>query len=214
MIKNNKGKLLLTSLVILIPMLVGLLLWNRFPDSIATHWNVSGEVDGWGSKAFAVFFLPLFLLVTHWFCVIVTAADPKHKDIDGKMLSLVLWICPIMSLLICSIIYATALGYELSVAFWTPLLIGALFVFIGNYLPKCKRNYTVGIKVSWALEDDANWNATHRFAGKVWVIGGIVIMLTAFLSTIWLFAAMILVMVFLPVIYSYLYYKKSKRGTA
>lgn len=210
MIKRNKGIIILTSLVTLIPMLVGLVLWNKFPDQIPIHWNAAGEIDSWGSKAFAVLFLPLFLLGVHWFCIIVTAADPKNKDIDGKPLRLVLWICPFMSVLICTLVYTTAWGIPLSVEILMPLMLGGMFLIIGNYLPKCKRNYTIGIKVSWALEDDANWNATHRFAGKLWVLGGAVIMATSVFGNFILFISITLVMTFAPVIYSYLYYRKQK----
>lgn len=210
MIKRNKGIILLTSLITLAPMLVGMLLWNKFPDQVPIHWNAAGGIDGWGSKLFAVVLLPLFLLGVHWFCIIVTAADPKSKDIEGKPLQLVLWICPFMSLLICTLVYATAWGIGLSVEILMPLMMGALFLVIGNYLPKCKQNYTIGIKVSWALEDEDNWNATHRFAGRLWVLGGAVIMATAVLGNFILFISITLVMTFLPVIYSYLYYRRHK----
>lgn len=208
MIKRNKGKLLLTSLVTLLPMVVGLLLWNHFPEDMPIHWNAAGGIDGYGSKLFAVVLLPLFLLGVHWFCMIVTAADPKSKDLDGKPLTLVLWICPVMSLLVCTLVFATAMGVSVSVEFIMPLVLGGLFLIIGNYLPKCKQNYTIGIKVSWALEDEANWNATHRFAGRLWVVGGAVIIATSVLGNIWLFLAITIAMAFAPMIYSYRYYKK------
>lgn len=210
MIKRNKGIIILTSLITLAPMLVGMLLWNKFPDQVPVHWNAAGGIDGWGSKLFAVVLLPLFLLGVHWFCIIVTAADPKSKDIEGKPLQLVLWICPFMSLLICTLVYATAWGIALSVEILMPLMMGAMFLIIGNYLPKCKQNYTIGIKVSWALEDEDNWNATHRFAGRLWVLGGAVIMATSVLGNFILFISITLVMSFLPVIYSYLYYRRHK----
>ena len=214
MIKRNKGTIFLTSFVTLIPMLAGLLLWNSIPDQVPIHWNASGGIDGWGSKVFAVILLPLFLLAVHWFCIVVTASDPNHQDIDGKPLRLVLWICPFMSLLVCTLVYATAWGIPLSVEILMPLLLGGMFLVIGNYLPKCKRNYTIGIKVSWALDDDENWNATHRFAGKVWVLGSVVIMATAVLGNFFLFLAITIAMTIAPVIYSYLYYRKHKKGTA
>lgn len=214
MIKRNKGTILFTSLVTLIPMLVGLVLWNTFPDQVPMHWNAAGEIDGWGSKVFAVVFLPLFLLAVHWFCILVTAADPKNKDIEGKPLTLVLWICPFMSILVCTLVYSTAWGIPLSVEILMPLLLGGMFLIIGNYLPKCRQNYTIGIKVSWALEDEENWNATHRFAGKVWVIGSVIIMATAILGDFILFLAITLAMTLAPIVYSYLYYRKHKKGTA
>ena len=76
MIKKNKGALILTSLVLLVPILVGLLLWDRLPEQIPSHWGINGEVDGWSSKAFAVFGFPCILLAMHWVCVLISSADP------------------------------------------------------------------------------------------------------------------------------------------
>ena len=210
MIKRNLKTLILTSVIILIPVLMGLFLWNLLPDQIPTHWNAAGEVDGWSNKPFAVFVLPLFLLAIHWFCAIVTSIDPKHRDISDKMMALVLWICPVMSLAMGSIVFAAGLGYEhiLDVPMILCLLMGAMFVFLGNYLPKCKQNYTIGIKLPWTLANEENWNKTHRFGGWVWTIGGVVTMATAFLGNFWLLLGILLVMAFAPMVYSYLYYRK------
>ena len=124
MIKQNKRTMFLTSLIILIPIAVGLFLWDRLPDPMPIHWNVAGEVDNWGSKASVVVLLPLFLLAIHWFCVMVTGADPKNKDIHGKPLQLMFWVCPFISLLVCTLVYASALGYSISVEILMPLLLG------------------------------------------------------------------------------------------
>lgn len=210
MIKQNKGTIILTSVIILIPMLLGLILWNEFPDQMPIHWNASGEIDGWGSKLFVVVLLPLFMLAIHWFCIIVTAADPKSKNISGIALQLVLWICPVLSLMVVGLVLATGIGLDISVEVVMPLVLGAMFLVLGNYLPKCKQNYTIGIKVSWALEDEANWNATHRFAGWVWTIGSIIIMATAIFGSFWLVIAATLIMAISPMVYSYLYYRKHK----
>ncbi len=211
MIKKHLPTLILTSLVILIPMVIGLILWDGLPEQVPIHWNVAGEVDGYAGKAGAVFALPGFLVVLHWVCMLVTGADPKKNNIKGKPMVLVLWICPILSLLVGTMIYATALGYSVSVELWMPLILGALFVVIGNYLPKCQQNYTVGIKVPWALNDQENWNKTHRFAGAVWVVGGIVIMATALLKAYWIMILPLVAMVVAPVVYSYCYYRKSQK---
>ena len=211
MIKKNKLALILSSIIILIPMVIGLLLWNKLPETLPMHWNAAGEVDGYSGRGMAVFFLPLFMLGMHWFCILMTSLDPKSKDIGGKTVHLVIWICPFMSLLTNSFVYSTALGYELSVNSIMPLFLGLMFLIIGNYLPKCKRNYTIGIKVSWALEDDGNWTATHRFAGKVWVIGGAVIMATAFLGYFIIFIGITMVMALAPILYSYLYYRNHEK---
>lgn len=211
MIKRNKWTLLVTSVVLLIPVFVGLLLWNTLPEKVPMHWNAAGEVDGWGSRATVVFFLPLLVLAFHWFGVLVTAVDPKSWDVHGKVLNLMLWICPILSLLCSTFVYATALGYDISIEIIMPLLFGALFMVIGNLMPKCKQNYSIGIKVPWALHDEENWNRTHRFAGKVWVIGGALIMATSVLGNYIVFFSIVLIMAFAPMVYSYLYYRKTRK---
>lgn len=212
MIKRNKGTLILTSLVMLIPVVIGLLLWNRLPEQIPSHWNIHGEVDGWSSKAFAVFFFPGLLLAIHWVCVLACCADPKAKDYHPKMIGLVLWICPVLGLLMCSMVYAVALGYQLNVEIIMPLLVGVMFLIIGNLLPKCRQSYTLGIKLPWTLNNEENWNKTHRFGGKVWVAGGIVIMSTAFVGSFWLLMGTMVVMVAAPTIYSYSLYRKQQKG--
>lgn len=214
MLKKNKVTLIITSVILLLPMVVGLLLWNQLPEQVPFHWNAAGEVDGWSSRAVAVFVMPLIMLVIQWFCVIVTSLDPKHKNVAGKPMTLVLWICPVMNILISTMMYAAALGYDLSIEIIMPLAMGAMFIVIGNYMPKCKRNYTIGVKVPWALEDEANWNATHRFAGWVWVAGGVVIMLTSLLGNAWVSMGAILPMAIAPIVYSYVYYRNHGKGEA
>lgn len=210
MIKKNLSKLIITSLVILIPILIGLILWDKLPDQVPVHWNINGDVDGFATKAQAVFLMPLVLVAFQWICVLGTSLDPKKQNINDKMVTLVLWIIPIISLLCNSMVYATALGHKVNVEIIMPLFMGALFVVIGNYLPKCKQSYTVGIKLPWTLDNEENWNKTHRLAGFLWVIGGVIIMATAFLGAFWLFFVVLIPMVIIPFVYSYLLYKKNK----
>ena len=81
MIKKNLPKLIITSLVILIPIIIGLILWNKLPEQMPIHWDINGNVDGYSSKTMAVFAMPLFLLLIHWICVFATSADPKKQNI-------------------------------------------------------------------------------------------------------------------------------------
>ncbi len=212
MIKKNKAALILTSLVLLIPILIGLLLWNRLPEQIPSHWGIDGEIDGWSSKAFAVFGFPCLLLALHWICVLASSADPKAKDYHPKMFHLVLWICPVLSLVLNSLVYATALGYPLEVQILMPLLVGLMFLIVGNLLPKCRQSYTLGIKLPWTLHNEENWNKTHRFGGKLWVIGGVITMATAFMGSFWILLAVLIVMVAAPTIYSYSLYRKQSKA--
>ena len=211
MIKKNLPKLIITSLITLIPILIGVILWDKLPDQVPVHWDINGAVDGYATKTQAVFVMPLVLVAFQWVCVLVTSLDPKKQNVNDKLFSLVLWIIPIISLLCNSMVFATALGHKVSVEIIMPLFMGALFVIIGNYMPKCKQSYTLGIKLPWTLDDEENWNKTHRMAGFLWVIGGVVIMATAFLGIFWFFFVVLIPMVIVPTIYSYLLYKKSKK---
>ena len=124
------------------------------------------------------------------------------------MIKLIFWICPVIGLVLCCMVYPQAMGYSVPIEVIMPLLMGVLFIVVGNWLPKCQQTYTMGIKLPWTFASEANWNATHRFGGKVWFFGGIITMLTAFLGSFWLLMIILALMVILPTVYSYLYYRK------
>ena len=212
--KNNKWKLIVSSLIILLPIAFGLIVWNQLPEQIATHWGMDGNPDGWSSREVAVFGLPLFIFVLHWFCAFVTSRDPKNKDGNTKVKDLVLFITPMVSIMVSGMMYMTALGMSLRVEMIMMIFLGLLFIVLGNYMPKCRQNYTIGIKISWTLNSEENWNATHRFAGKLWMIGGALIMLLCFLPSTYAFIAFFAVAMAIttaPIIYSYNFYKKEAK---
>lgn len=208
MIKKNLKILMITSAIILLPIFAGLILWNQLPEQMPIHWNAAGEVDGVASKAFTVFCLPLIFLGLQWIATFATYADPKRQNHPQKILQLMFWIIPVLAVILTAITYVTALGRDISVESLIPILLGLLFVVIGNYMPKCKHNYTVGIKIPWTLASEENWNRTHRFAGWIWVVGGLLMTVSGFFNfpAIVLIAA--LIMVFVPTVYSFVLYKK------
>jgi len=208
MIKKHLKTLIITSIIILLPILAGIILWNQLPDPMPSHWNASGEIDGWSSKPFAVFGLPLILLAAQWLCVLGTSADPKKNNHPTKIVHLVLWIIPVLSVVMHTFVYLIALGYGVRMEVVMPILIGLIFTIIGNYLPKCKQNYTIGIKIPWTLNNEENWNKTHRFAGFLWVVCGIAIMLSGFFGSFWIFLPIALLMVLAPFAYSYYLHRK------
>jgi len=210
MLKGNKTKIIISSVITILPLLFGLIIWNDLPDTMTTHWGFNGEADGFSSKGFAVFFLPIFLLFTHLFCLVVTSLDKKQANQNKKALEFVFWIIPIVSLLTNGMMYAVALGKDVSFEIITPVMLGVCFILVGNYMPKTKQNHTLGIKISWTLKNEENWNKTHRISGKVWTIGGIIILLSALLPIKAMMLVMIcttLAIVIIPFIYSYRLYK-------
>ena len=208
MMKKNLKLMILTSAVILLPILAGVILWPQLPEQLPFHWNMSGEVDDWVSKPMAVFGMPALLLVLHWFAMLFTSADPKKAQQSPKMLQLVFWLVPLLSVLISAATYFSALGNDVPIERFLPVFLGILFAIIGNYLPKCKQSYTIGIKLPWTLHSEANWNMTHRLAGWVWMPCGLAMVLAGFLNLPWLVPALALVMVLVPVAYSFLLYRK------
>ena len=211
MIKQNKFKTIISTLVTLLPILVGIILWDKLPEKVAIHYNVNNVADGWCSKAFAVFALPLFMAALHLFGLLATSLDPKYNNIGKKPISLVFWLVPSLTLVVMSLTYAIALDVKLEVGFVVLLFVGVLFIIMGNIMPKTKQNFSFGIKIPWTLNDEDNWNKTHRIAGFTMVIAGVVTILTSFLQNLFIIFAVILVMVAVPMIYSYLHYKKRSK---
>jgi uncharacterized membrane protein len=208
MIKKHWKLLLVTSIIILLPIVAGVVLWNQLPEQVPIHWNANGEIDGWSSKIFFVFGMPAIMLAFQWLCTLGTGADPKKANHPEKILQLVLWIIPVLNTVLSVITYGAALGQQVRMEVIMPVLIGLILAIVGNYLPKCKQNYTIGIKIPWTLNSEENWNKTHRFAGWLWTIGGIIIMLTGFVGSFWIFFVIIFLMVLTPVLYSYILHRK------
>ena len=211
MIKKNLKTLIITSIITLLPILAGIILWNQLPDKLPVHWDISGNIDGYASKAFVVFALPFIFTALNWICSFTTLADPKKQNHSGKVLSLVFWLVPLISVVLFGVIYAASLGKKVLITIVLPVMLGFIFVIIGNYLPKCKQNYTVGIKTPWTLNSEEIWNKTHRLAGWLWVAGGIAIMVFGFFKIVWAVLPIVLVISLIPLIYSYVLHKKASK---
>ena len=209
MIKKNLKILIVTSITTLLHILVGVMLWNQLPQALPTHWNINGEVDGWSSKTFAVFAMPLILLALQWVVAFVTLSDPKKQNHSQKIISLAFWLVPVLSIVLSTVTYVSAMGNTVLAEVAFPVFIGLIYVIIGNYMPKCQQNYTIGIKLPWTLHNEENWNKTHRLAGWVWMIGGIIITVFGFLKFLWIIFPVTFVMALLPVIYSFILHKKN-----
>ncbi|MBR1566956.1 MAG: DUF1648 domain-containing protein [Oscillospiraceae bacterium] len=206
---KNKKTLIITSLICLLPILVGALVYRRLPETVATHFDINGEPNGWSSRAFAVFGLPGILLAVNLLLPFLLRADPKHKNMSGALVNITLWTIPVLSLLCSGLTLGFALGYDTRIDKVLPVFIGLLFILIGNYLPKTKQSYTMGIKLPWTLASEENWNRTHRLAGFLWVLGGVFFMVMSFIG--WspiAFLIPLAVMVFVPAVYSYLLYRQ------
>ena len=212
MIKKNKKKLLISSIIILLPTVVGLILWNTFPDTMAIHFGMGGKAENSATEGYVVFFLPLILLAFHWLGMVITNLDPKNKQQTPKAQNLIFWIMPCISVFSMTIIFLTAFGIQEDSIFpFLFLAVGLGFTIIGNYLPKCRQNYTLGIKVKWTLQSQENWNVTHRLGGRVWFIGGVLLMVMALIPynfSMYIALGILIVITVIPLVYSYIYYRR------
>ena len=215
MLRKNKWKIVGSSAVILLPALFGVIMWDVLPETMATHWGADGRADGFSAKAFAVFATPVIFLALHFVCLLFTLLDQKQKEQNPKALGMIFWMIPATSLFTSGIMYQAALGKEAKLVFLVPALLGVMFIWIGNYLPKVKQNSTLGIKISWTLQNEENWNRTHRLAGKVWVGGGLVLLLSGFLpvtAMIWVTICVTAGLGLVPIAYSYAIYRQHRKA--
>lgn len=174
-------------------------------------WYSDGSVGQYMPKEVTIFGLPLFLAVINGVVHFAINTDPKKANIGSSLKMIGKWICPLVSLIAvpCALLYG--MGYRVPMDRVIPIVIGIAFVAAGNYFPKSRRNYTVGIKIPWTLNSDENWKKTHHLAAYMWMISGVLIILMAILPGGFLYVglpAAILLMAFVPIVYSYLLYRK------
>ncbi|MGI6270711.1 MAG: SdpI family protein [Candidatus Howiella sp.] len=212
---TNSKKLLridcVTSLFCLLPLVVGAAFYAQMPDRIPVHFGLDNRPDRYAGKTFALFGIPLLLLLLQLLCCGLSRLDKRGIETTPKMQILVRSIIPALSLTVEIIMVAVSLGNNPDVGKIILLLLGALFLLIGNYLPKCRQNRFLGIKLPTTLSSEENWNRTHRIAGRLWVVGGVAFLVAAFLPPIGrliLTLVTLVIMVVIPVAYSILLYRR------
>ena len=206
--KNHKRTIIFTTILTLLPIVAGAILWDKLPEQLAIHFNSAGEPDNWASKPFAVLGMPTIIAAIHLVCLFVTAQDPKKQNITGVMKTLMLWICPFISWLCAGMTIGYALNAVRNIGVVVCVFLGILFMVIGNYLPKCTPNYTIGIKLPWTLSDEGNWRYTHRIGGFCFTAAGLIVLVSAFFGWMWLPLAALVLAAVVPTVASFLYYKK------
>lgn len=169
---KNKSAVFIGAAVCLFPCIPGLIMYKDLPDRMPIHWNMSGEPDNFATKPFTVFGLPLILAFFHLICHIGASFDKRRSNYSKAIEAMTYWFIPALSLILCPMTLLASKGVDVKIEVIVPCLVGLMLVFIGNYLPKCKQNSTMGIRIPWTLESEENWNKTHRLAGRLWIIGG------------------------------------------
>ena len=201
MTNKNKIKLLISSIVIILPTLAALILKDLIEPKVMGAWHFT-------------WVLPVILVAVNLILHLVSFRENEKVEQNKKIVEISYWIIPALSVYISGVFMLLSLGYDNLIGAIFSVLFGAMFIIIGNYMPKAVRNRTFGLKIKWTLANEENWAATHRFTGKVWVITGAVVLLGAFLpemAAVYIILIAIIPAVFIPVIYSYAFYKKQLR---
>lgn len=210
MMKKYKWQIIISIVLILLPAVFLLCFAEHLPAQMAIHWGVDGTVDGFGTPLQTALFIPVMALLQCLF-LWLHFRDKRNREQSERATAIVFWIMPLIEYFVIGVLFMTATGREMNISFVMCLLFAVLFLLMGNYMPKVRQNSTMGIKVVWTYSSEENWNATHRLAGKVWVIGGVLVLFAGFLPDFWGMLAMFLVlipMVAIPTVYSYCFYKK------
>lgn len=181
--KTTKWKVLfITDLICLLPIIPCLFLWNKLPDQIAIHFNMNNVADNFAPKWVAVFILPLFMVALQTFCCIVTDIKAKKHGAAPKFEAVTKWIIPLMSIILQTVTVAYSLEYKVDIRRIVMVMLGIIFVAMGNYMPKL--NYVKNYNIS---ADKAK--KINRFTGFAMVIMGILSVVTVFfppvVSVVW-----------------------------
>lgn len=205
---KNKRAVIITTLVCLLPSLFGIIIWNKLPEQVPAHWNIAGEVDRYASRAETVFLIPIFMAVMQLVVDFAMKHEKRRKNYSKRLYAAVGWLMPAMSLWIMTSTYLAAFGVDLKMHVTVPLFISIMLLFIGNYLPKCRQNSTMGIRLPWTLRSEENWNRTHRMAGPLWTVFSLLSIIFALAGKPAVSLAFVITMIVVPIVYSFVLSRK------
>jgi len=170
----------ITIAAIIAMFITALVVWNRLPDELPVHWNAAGEVDRYGGKFEGLLLMPLMALGTYLLILFLPKIDARRKNQDPMLLSFIALITTLLLVVIYFTTVAIAFGYDIPLPRVLSFAMGILFLLMGNVMPKVQSNWFIGVRTMWTLESEHSWFMTHRLAGWVFSVGGIVLLLTSF----------------------------------
>lgn len=199
-------------LVVVANFIVGWYVNPVLPDMVPIHWNIAGQVDGYGPKLMVTLGFPVIALVMYGLMLILPLIDPKRKNyslFEGSyklMRVLILLLFTFMY----GVIIVSGLGYKLDVAKVIVFALALFFIIIGNYLGRVRQNFFVGIKTPWTLSSNEVWMKTHRAAGWIYVLTGLISIITIFFNNILTFI-IIVAGTLSPIFYSYILFVRLQK---
>jgi uncharacterized membrane protein len=192
------------------------LIYGRLPEQVPTHWNFQGEVDDYGPRFPSAFFGPLVSAGLWILLPVLRRVDPRRRNYErfDDTFWLLLNVLTIGMLYLHGLTLAVALGYDVNVSRGMLFGLGLLFAGLGNYLPRLRSNWWMGIRTPWTLESEEVWRRTHRLGGRTFVVGGLLCMIAAMLPwrvAPWVAMAGLVLAGLVPVIYSYVIWRQERQ---
>jgi uncharacterized membrane protein len=202
--------------IVLAPFVYLAIIWNTLPEKVPTHWNFKGEIDKWGDKYSLIVLLFLLPVLTYVLMLVIPKIDPKKKIelMGGKYYQLKFILVLFMSALVFIILFITK-NQSMSSPNLIFIPIGVLFIALGNYFKVIQPNYFIGIKTPWTLESKEVWKLTHALAGKLWIAGGLLIVIACLTVNenyfVYIFLGITAIISLIPVAFSYFKFKELKQ---
>ena len=203
--------------IIFIPFIYLYTVWNSLPTSVPTHFDLAGNPNDWSSKTSLIFITGALSIGIYLLMLVIPFLDPKKKiqQMGTNFYNLRFMLTLFFSILATYLIYIGKEGSIKSPKFLFGFL-GLLFAVLGNYFQTVRPNYFIGIRTPWTLESEHTWKKTHRLGGRMWMAGGVLIALLAFIIPdksmfMTAFFIIIIIMSIVPVVYSYFEFQKENR---
>ncbi len=195
---------------------VGIWAYPRLPDRVPSHWNWRGEVDGWSSRTFGVFFLPVLCLAMIGLFGWLPNADPFKRNYErfAGAYGLIRAIIVLFFMALYLLTLFAGLGYIVNVSFAIRLWLSLMMIVLGDQIGRVKRNWFVGIRVPWTMASDENWRRTHRWGAKSMVLCGVLSLLTLPFGTpaaATIHFALVMAGALAPVAYSYILFRQGAK---
>ena len=209
--KINMKSLIITSLVCLLPIICGLIFYNKLPESIAIHWGIDNNPNGYFSKPAFVFGMPVMMLILQIFGSIVSDLSDKNPEANKKAVTVYKWIIPTITVVLYIVTIAIALGNNLDIRKIVMILLGILFIISGNYMPKVRSDYYINSKIFLVKNRDEKLvNKAIKISAYGLIICGILFILSILFKPVVSVAVLAVVMVYFLFIYIYVYIKNRK----
>ena len=186
-------------------------LYPSLPDSVPSHWNIEGEVDGYMSKPWGVIVLPLAAILVFAVMRLIPVISPKGYRTESFANVMHIFQVTMVGFtsLVAILVLLAASGVNVPMNESIFAALGVMFMVFGNYLGKTRKNFFLGIRTPWTLASDEVWARTHRLAGRLFMLQGLIMFSGVFFAVpVWLLIGMIGVIVLVPVVYSYVVYRK------